>query len=310
MQPHQLEVTKTVSLTGHTGSVYCLLQDVVDPKYLYSAGGDGLVVQWNLHDTQKGQVLARVPTNIFSLLQIPEHNHFLLGQLQGGIHVLDVESHKEIRHLALHEKGVFDLKLHPSYEVILAAGGDGILSVWDKGTYGLSDQIPVSEASIRSITFSPDGTTIALGCSDHKIYLMNARNFVVEQVLTGHSNSVFCIAWSPDVKYLLSGSRDAQMMVWDVGKKYQLYRRIPAHLATINALAYNPSGNLIATASRDKDIRIWDAATFELLKVINHQKFEGHINSVNNLCWTDNQTLVTCSDDRNIIIWTIQVHDT
>jgi ribosome assembly protein 4 len=38
--------------------------------------------------------------------------------------------------------------------------------------------------------------------------------------LQGHKNWVLCVAWSPDAKYLVSGSMDGQILVWqaDSGK--------------------------------------------------------------------------------------------
>ena len=32
--------------------------------------------------------------------------------------------------------------------------------------------------------------------------------------LQGHKNWVLCLAWSPDAKYLVSGSMDGQVLVW------------------------------------------------------------------------------------------------
>lgn len=36
----------------------------------------------------------------------------------------------------------------------------------------------------------------------------------------GHKNWVLCVAWSPDAKFLISGSMDGQVLVWqaDTGK--------------------------------------------------------------------------------------------
>src|SRR5690606_5922586 len=103
-----------------------------------------------------------------------------------------------------------------------------------------------------------------------------------------HGNSVFSLCLSPDGKYLLSGSRDAHLKVWDAENKFYLLHTIPAHLFTVNHIAFHPDGKLFASAGRDKHIKIWDAQSFQLLKVIDKEKFQGHVNSVNRLLWLKN----------------------
>lgn len=302
-------VTRIKALTGHEGSVYTLYQGAGSDSIL-SAGGDGMVARWDLKLPGDGDLLARIPAHVFSLLQV-SGSQIVVGQMQGGIHVLDIDDKTEQKHLALHEKGVFDLKLSPDGEHFFAAGGDGVLSVWDTATFELKHQVPVSGASLRSLAFSIDDKTLAIGSSDNRVYIMDARSLAMMEVLEGHENSVFCVQYSPDGKYLLSGSRDAHFHVWKPGKKYQLYRRIPAHRFTINSIAFSPCGRMFATAGRDKEIRIWDAQNFELLKVINHDKYGGHVNSVNQVLWVPfNNYLISASDDRSLMIWDIEVTTT
>lgn len=294
-----LTASLQATLSGHTSSIYTVAGQ---GGHLYTTGGDGLVVQWDIaHPTADGVLLARMGLQIFSMAVLPG-NKLLLGQMQGGIHVVDLEAKQETRHLALHQQGVFDLL--PVAGHFLAAGGDGVLSLWRADDCQLGKKISLADASLRALALSPDGKTLAVGSSDHGIYLLQYPQLNILTKLTGHENSVFSVCFSPDGRYLLSGSRDAHLMVWEVANNYKQLHRIPAHLFTLNHIAYSPNGKLFATAGRDKDVKIWDAHNFQLLKVLDRHKLQGHINSVNRLYWHQDY-LVSVSDDRTVKLWKV-----
>ena len=119
-----------------------------------------------------------------------------------------------------------------------------------------------------------------------------------------HTNSVFALRYSPDGRFLLSGSRDARLKTWDPAADYGLAEEVVAHMYAINSLSFSPDGKHFVTCSLDKSIKLWDADQLKLLKVIDKARHAGHGTSVNKLLWTacDGQ-VVSASDDRTISIW-------
>ncbi len=299
----KINITKIAALAVHSGSVYTLVK-APNSDFFYSGGGDGRVVRWNSNDLSTGVMVAQVKSTIFSLL--PLGDAMLVGQMLGGIHVLDLIEKKEFKHIVYHSQGIFDLRLSPDGNKIFAAGGDGLFTVWNPIDFSLLNALEISDESVRQLAFHPTQNLLALGCSNNKIYIMNTDDFGVEHELESHSNSVFSVCFSPDGNLLLTGSRDAQLKVWDANNDYQLLTTIPAHLFTINSIVFSPEGKYFATASRDKTIKIWDSANFELLKVIDKEKTDGHVNSVNKLLWISDTQLISCSDDRSVMVWNIE----
>ncbi len=287
------------TLTGHTGSIYTVAGT---DGGLYTTRRDGLVTQWDIAQPDHGLLAARMGMQIFSMALLPNKKQMLLGQMQGGIHVLDLAAKQETRHLALHKQGVFDLLATEHH--FLAVGGDGVLSLWRQDDCALQKSIHLSGNSLRSIALHLNGELLAIGSSDHNTHLLSYPDLQPLRQLQGHQNSVFTTCFSPDGRYLVSGSRDAHLMVWDVQDDFKPLHRIPAHLATINHIVYSPDGKLFATAGRDKDVKVWDAQTFQLLKVLDRHKFDGHVNSVNRLYWGA-KYLCSASDDRTVKLWEV-----
>ncbi len=167
-------------------------------------------------------------------------------------------------------------------------------------------RISVSAKSARTLAINLAQGELAVGYSDCAIRIFELETFNLKQEWTGHQNSVFALAYSPDCKTLLSGSRDARLKAWNVGDNYRPAGEVVAHLYAINHIAFSPDGKHFVTCSLDKSIKVWRAGEMKLLKVIDKARHAGHGTSVNKLLWTsfDNQ-LVSASDDRTISIWDI-----
>ena len=69
---------------------------------------------------------------------------------------------------------------------------------------------------VRSVSFSPDGRTIASSSRDQTIRLWDVQSGVEKRRLTGHTDTVYSVVFSPDGQTLASGSWDETVRLWDV----------------------------------------------------------------------------------------------
>lgn len=302
--PESFKVKKLHQLTGHNASVFCV-GDFNDASRFLSGAGDGWVVEWNFENPEMGRLLAKVETQIFALKYLKNTTTVVVGNMNGGVHWVDLEQPEKTKNIAHHKKGVFAI-LHFN-DRVFTAGGAGLLSRWDIENRRAVESIHLSNQSLRCLDYHPARNEIAVGASDHSIYLLDADSMSIrKRIEKAHDNSVFSVHYSPDGKKLFSGGRDAMLKVWDL-ESFQCINAQPAHWYTINDLAISPNGQWLATASRDKTIKIWDTQTFQLLKVLDTIRDGGHLNSVNRLFWSAfENTLVSCSDDRSIILWGVE----
>jgi WD40 repeat protein len=298
----KVQVARVHSLTGHNDSIYTL-QPSSAPGHFFSAAGDGMVVLWNLDDPENGQLIARLPNSIYGLHYHSKLDVLIAGHNYEGIHVLDWKNKKEIGSLQLTTSSIFDIQSTENF--VLVGTGDGMMHAVDIENLQVLHQVFVSAKSIRAIALNPVTGDIAVGSSDYSIRIYD-RSLIKKKEWIAHSNSVFTLRFTPDSKYLISGSRDARLKVWDVEKDYALAEEVVAHLYAINHLEFSPDGKHFVTCSMDKSIKVWNADTFRLLKVIDRSRHAGHGTSVNKLLWTSHHNLLlSASDDRTISVWQI-----
>ncbi len=302
-----IQVEKIAQLTGHKAAIYALAPGAQPYEFL-SGAGEGWVVRWDLREPELGRLITKVEANIFSLLHVPEQQMLVVGNMNGGVHWVDLDAPDQTRNIQHHSRGVFASLLLDEH--ILTIGGGGTLTRWATDPPRSLESLQLTHQSLRGIAYHADRKELAIAASDHRIYILDANSWQIKQAIDqAHDNSVFTLRFSPDGQLLLSGGRDAQLRIWEVADTYQAKHTIAAHMYTINDLAFHPDGHLLATASRDKSIKIWDARSFQLLKVIEGVRDGGHFNSVNRLYWSSyNNYLISCSDDRSIIIWKIEHH--
>jgi WD40 repeat protein len=182
-----------------------------------------------------------------------------------------------------------------------------MLIVVDRNDLRIKMKLAPSEKNARVLAINPKVGEVAVGFSDNFIRVFSLRDYKLKYEFKAHDNSVFALSYTPDNNFLISGSRDACLKLWDVNSAYRLTNEVAAHLFAINHLTFSPSGEYFATASMDKSVKVWLASEMKLLKVIDKARHAGHGTSVNKLLWTNHQNqLISASDDRSISVWDVK----
>jgi WD40 repeat protein len=300
----KIQVNKLHTLTGHNDCIYALVEGS-DPRFFYTGAGDGMVVEWDLDQPEDGRLIARLPHSVYALAVDHERNQLIVGHNFEGIHVIDLTANKEIWSLKLTDQAIFDIKVYGSD--ILIGTGDGLLIVVDTVDRFVKKHVKLSSKSIRVMAIATEKKQLAIGLSDHSIKILDLMDdFQPLASLTGHTNSVFALAYSPDETQLASGARDAQLKFWET-ENYTLTENVIAHMYAINFLSFKEDGKYLVTCSMDKSIKVWDAVNPKLLKVIDKARNAGHGTSINKVLWsTYSGDVVSVSDDRTISIWKIE----
>jgi WD40 repeat protein len=299
-----ITIHKQFHLSAHSGSIYALCAK--DESSFFSAGSEGIVIEWSLSDTTKANIIARLSSQVFCLYYLENLNHLLCACMDGSVHVINTANQKLIHSFNIKADSVFDIAYMPLQKQLLFATKLGVLAIYNEN-YEFVEYLNISDSSLRNITHI-DENLLAICASDFLIHLLDFNNKRVLIKIEGPNHSVFTLAISNNRKYLISGSRDACVYTYEIAKDFELKEKIQAHLFTINNIIMHDSEPIFFTASRDKHIKVWDSENFKLLKVIDKEKYDGHVNSVNKLLWMKNDNLlISASDDKSLMGWKVTI---
>lgn len=291
---------------GHQGSIYAL--EKINEHSFVSGGSDEKLVQWDIDNPSQGILLSRVTDGIFSIAHLKNENKLIVGSGSGGVHILDLSKKTNHTFVKPHTSFVFAFLVNEESGMLYSVAADGCIAMIRLDDYSIIVQNRIVSNKLRDICLLPIKKSLLLAATDGKIYVLDAENLQIQDQIQAHQEgfSVYSIQLSPDNKCIISSGRDAHINVMSADD-YKQMLSIPAHNYAIYKLSYNPSGSILASASRDKHVKLWDAQSLSPIARLDHASYQGHINSVNDLCWLNDNTLISAGDDRSIKQWTIQL---
>jgi WD40 repeat protein/tRNA A-37 threonylcarbamoyl transferase component Bud32 len=207
---------------------------------------------------------------------------------------------------------------------VLAGSTDGILHVWEVVTgkevrrISLVPHDPADRASPLAV--SPDGQLAALAGrglplfaeltvrlppvpmkvipEDNTIKIWNVNTGAKAGALTGHTDLVTSVAFSPDGRRVLSGSFDGTMRLWDVSKQEPI-RDFQRHTGWVTCVAFCPDGRRAIAGYYDWSIRLWDLESRQELR-----RFAGHRAPITSLAVSpDGRSFLSGSLDATMRLW-------
>ncbi|AJP84872.1 Taf5p [Saccharomyces cerevisiae YJM1248] len=124
------------------------------------------------------------------------------------------------------------------------------------------------------------------------------------KTLVGHSGTVYSTSFSPDNKYLLSGSEDKTVRLWSMDTHTALVS-YKGHNHPVWDVSFSPLGHYFATASHDQTARLWSCDHIYPLRI-----FAGHLNDVDCVSFHPNGCYVfTGSSDKTCRMWDVSTGD-
>jgi WD40 repeat protein len=298
-----LNVNQKYIIKGHAGAIYCMDYDYLT-ETLYSGSGDRFIASWNINTGEQNKLAININDIIYSLGILPQHQLLACGTAKGQVHVFDLNSKTEIKHINTGDKPIFITKQNKVADTFFISTANGDLFIYSLPDFKHLFTLKISDAKPRKFDeINSEEIIISLG--NQNAAIINYRKGTINKIMDTLHDTCNVIRMHHTLPWFVSGGKDALLNFFSKNN-FELIQSIAAHNYAIYDILYDSKERWLFTASRDKTVKIWDAKERNLLYRLNKENYNGHSNSVNQLLWIeDKDLLLSCSDDRTIIAWEI-----
>jgi WD40 repeat protein len=206
-----------------------------DGRTLAASGNDGMLKIWDVKTAKELKSLVHrdspdIDMATYAFVFSKNGKQIFAGNGDGTISIWDVETGKEIRNWKAHENTTLKLLLSSDYRRLISFG-DAVVKVWDTSTWRELQTFPIPKtagASAMSSTVALSHNEKLIAASDVEVdskqntYLSintvvwNAKTGEKLFTLSGHRLDINGLIFTPDDRFLLTGSADTTINFWDM----------------------------------------------------------------------------------------------
>ncbi|XP_027205532.2 chromatin assembly factor 1, p105 subunit [Dermatophagoides pteronyssinus] len=177
-----------------------------------------------------------------------------------------IDSIECLAELTQHQRSVNVVRFSPNLDDNLLASGDddSLIFIWK--------YFPDEENSLSSNDCQSNQ------CIDN---LFESESISIEiwkthKILRGHNQDVSDICWSRDGQFLVSGSVDNNVFVWDIQRGTKMHRVVKEHNSYVQGVTWDPLNKYIASLSADRQLIVFNSKNGKTLHKIYKINFDNN----------------------------------
>jgi WD40 repeat protein len=207
------------------------------------------------------------------------------------------------------------LALAPTEPLVAVGGYDKAVRIWPLGGAAGSpvQKVAPHDAAVLALTFSGNSQFLLSGGEDSRALLRRSLDGRFdadpEHASFTHERPIRGLAFSPDRRWMATGSDDGLIRVWNMEKEKSRQKDLTGHEGPIIALAFDASNELLVSAGQDKTLRLWRVGDLDLGGDVASMVLKGHSGAITSLRLDHaGRFAVSAGDDGAVHVWPLQ-HD-
>lgn len=286
-------------------------------KYLLSGCKDNSVLVWTNLDSSSPSCIALKGHSkpVTCAVWEPYGLRVATGSMDNSVKLWHGSSGQCLVTLSSHTAPVMQVRWSSVTGRVYSGGRDRVVKVWDpsgrhicdlKGHGHWINTIALNSDAIartrktkeecEATLASVGGERVLSGSDDMTMILWKGDKQVAR--MTGHQKPVNSAVFSPDGRFIASGSFDKSVRLWSAltGQYIAAFR---GHVGDVYLLAWSIDSRMLVSCSKDSTIKVWDCQTKKL-----KEDLPGHADEVFAVDWSpDGSAVASGGRDKVVKIW-------
>jgi len=154
------------------------------------------------------------------------------------------------------------------------------------------------EGRATKLTWSPDGSRIALGSSAGVLFFEPNEGHLISSMAT--DGMVSSVAFSPDGSQMALGLGNGQIQMWDT-QEGNLLRTISTATDMVKEVVFSPDGKSLLSIGSEGTAQVWDVATGKEAQMMKY-----HASLTNGRFLSGGEVVIAGTFDGGLVAWRVE----
>ena len=254
-----LKVKPLRTYCGYTNGIRAIAY--IGENRIISGGDNRDLSVWDTQSCERKPKLSLHHGRIWAIAVDRENNRIASASDDHTVRLWDAATSQCLIALSGHQNWVRTVDFSPHGQFLASSGDDCTIKIWNTASgYCLKtlERRPGEKSYwIRSVAFNPKNARYLISGGDDRIVKLWDRKEGWYKPLARHQQRIYAVAYSPDGRWVASGSADATVMLWDLDGECVRFKFDDPDMS-IQTVAFSPDGQYLAAGGEDQVVYVWD----------------------------------------------------